>query len=105
MQGSFFGMLDDVLIYVYLCGIVLLSVQIEIGTEAFGDNLLNFTIGMSICCCCLLILHIYYYKYVKAAQKYAERRIMSFGIAFAIQLMGYVLLKYTFFCLFVCLVI
>ncbi len=70
VQGDFAGMVDDILLFVFLCGVIVLSVQIQVNEDLFDPSKnINIIGGMLVCVGCLWLLHIFYYSQIAASSK------------------------------------
>ena len=60
--GGIKGILDDAMTFIYMIGIIVISIQIQIEEDLFSDQrILSFGIGMLICYTVSLLLHVFYY--------------------------------------------
>jgi len=80
------GIFDDVLKFMYLGGIVTMTLQMD--KYAFlSDNIGGFTMGIIVCLLCITLLHIVYYFNVENCQLYAKKRIILYCVSIIILLL------------------
>merc|ERR1719361_1706491 len=71
------GILDDLLKFAYLAGIVTMALQLS-SDDLLNKNIGGFMTGMIICLLCCTLLHIIYYFNIEHCQLYAQRRIVMY---------------------------
>jgi len=71
------GILDDLLKFAYLAGIVTMALQLS-SDDLLNKNIGGFMTGMIICLLCCTLLHIIYYFNIEHCQLYAQRRIVLY---------------------------
>lgn len=74
------GALDDTLFFVYLCGLIVMSVQMS-QTEFLLTNKVGFLCGLITSFIAIFLLHVAYLYYIPLAQRYAERRIKTYSFS------------------------
>lgn len=74
------GALDDTLFFVYLCGLIIMSVQMS-STEFLLTNKVGFLSGLITSFISVFLLHVAYLYYIPLAQRYAERRIKTYSFS------------------------
>lgn len=96
IERGIIGMIDDFLIIIYLCGLVIISFQIPVESTNSGKynylfykrDKLQFILGIIFCFGSFLLLHIFYYKQIKAAKRYNKRRIKSYSLSLILLLIA-----------------
>jgi len=84
------GALDDVLYVTYLCGIIIMSLQMD--EDMFlMDNKNGFVVGILICIIAMFLLHVQYHQVIPRAKLYAERRLASYSIAGVILIIALII--------------
>jgi len=81
------GLLDDSLLFLYLCGIIVMAVQMN--SDIFLlEHRAGFMSGMITCYLSMLLLHIAYYTYIPSASQYCQRRMWSYFLTLIILVVG-----------------
>eukprot|EP01084_Bolivina_argentea_P086071 155580_1 len=77
------GVFDDILKFLYLGGIVTMTLQMS-SEEFLSYNISGFITGIIMCLLCMTLLHIVYYFNVENCQLYARKRIILYFLSIII---------------------
>merc|ERR1719454_2092343 len=84
------GVFDDLLRFIYLLGIVTMSVQVEM-TNYMVTNAKGYMAGFLICIATQLVVHTIYYARLDRAERYARWRIMTYSVSCIALVVGVII--------------